>query len=30
MSERADVVELAKRRGFFFAAAEAYGGAAGF
>ena len=28
--ERADVVELAKRRGFFFAAAEAYGGAAGF
>ncbi|MBP1988367.1 glycine--tRNA ligase [Halolamina salifodinae] len=30
MGERADVVELAKRRGFFFAAAEAYGGAAGF
>ena len=29
-SERADVVELAKRRGFFFASAEAYGGAAGF
>ncbi|GAB7095901.1 glycine--tRNA ligase [Halolamina litorea] len=28
--DRADVVELAKRRGFFFAAAEAYGGAAGF
>lgn len=25
-----DVTELAKRRGFFFAAAEAYGGAAGF
>ncbi|WP_049980318.1 glycine--tRNA ligase [Halolamina rubra] len=30
MSEDADVTELAKRRGFFFAAAEAYGGAAGF
>ncbi|GAB7014394.1 glycine--tRNA ligase [Halolamina salina] len=30
MSEHADVTELAKRRGFFFASAEAYGGAAGF
>jgi len=30
MGEQVDVVELAKRRGFFFAAAEAYGGAAGF
>ncbi|QKY20720.1 glycine--tRNA ligase [Halolamina sp. CBA1230] len=30
MSHHADVTELAKRRGFFFAAAEAYGGAAGF
>ena len=30
MSEHADVTELAKRRGFFFASAAAYGGAAGF
>ena len=30
MSERAALAELAKRRGFFFQAAEAYGGAAGF
>lgn len=31
MTDRSDaVVELAKRRGFFFPAAEAYGGAAGF
>ncbi|MFB6354411.1 MAG: glycine--tRNA ligase [Halobacteriales archaeon] len=30
MSERATLAELAKRRGFFFPAAEAYGGAAGF
>ncbi|WP_435119634.1 glycine--tRNA ligase [Halolamina sp. C58] len=30
MSDHADVTELAKRRGFFFASAEAYGGAAGF
>ena len=30
MSERATLVELAKRRGFFFPAAEAYGGVAGF
>ncbi|WP_373189203.1 glycine--tRNA ligase [Halolamina sp.] len=30
MGQQVDVVELAKRRGFFFAASEAYGGAAGF
>ena len=30
MSEQVDVVELAKRRGFFFATAAAYGGVAGF
>ena len=30
MSERAALAELAKRRGFFFPAAEAYGGTAGF
>ncbi|MEF8800877.1 MAG: glycine--tRNA ligase [Halolamina sp.] len=30
MGTQVDVVELAKRRGFFFATAEAYGGVAGF
>ncbi|MFW5939415.1 MAG: glycine--tRNA ligase [Halolamina sp.] len=30
MGERANVVELAKRRGFFFESAKVYGGAAGF
>ncbi len=30
MGEQVDVVELAKRRGFFFATAAAYGGVAGF
>jgi len=30
MSETAALAELAKRRGFFFASNEAYGGTAGF
>ena len=30
MAEQADVMELAKRRGFFFGSNEAYGGVAGF
>jgi glycyl-tRNA synthetase len=30
MSERAELAELAKRRGFFFPSVEAYGGVAGF